>query len=591
MDRFPPLGRKSDFEGTFGEIWLDASGFAHKKFKATTSEADRQHLLELNFLLEKIRPSRQRALKTMFAWPLEIYGTQNSVSGKVSVDGYRMPAAGPEFQLTLPWRDPSWDKKRSATLDWLVDENARTQPNLSKPLPSVPLGERIEIAYQFLLACRELWGAGCVYGDFSYKNILWTGGPTPSVLLLDTDTISANPKIDRKIHSPYFREFIDTSESASAKDVKLAMLVVWRVLFGGLRSTPDAPGDQRGPQFRAVVGAIKNAWRSGRDTDAYDVITELHGKRDDSLIRSHLQAALELDTVYARQVLDHKPHSLNGSERDLFREAAEQLKMEEKYERRTRRRRSPTLSSTFSFDIASWYEFDILNQESLFEAFRDGDFEIIATEFPRATSTSPNLHVIRRAVEHALVEVPTPKVSTMAIPRGSEIQFAWPPGDWINQAVLALYASDGSVLRTHTFQRGITTTRLRITNNSSQIIDTIEMAWAANSEDTKVQVISPSTWRCQFSAIASANPTKSTIPVTPQSAAPQWTPAGAPNPTVPAILVPSAQRTVPAHRLLAQRPHQTVVQSGGRRRIRQFTTSARLKLNDFIGKTRRGRRT
>jgi hypothetical protein len=591
MDPFPLLGRKSDFEGTFGEIWLDTSGFAHKKFKATTPEADRQHLLELNFLLERIRPSRQRTLKTMFAWPLEIYGTQNSASGKVSVDGYRMPAAGPEFELTLPWRDPSWDKKRSATLDWLVDENARTQPNLSKPLPSVPLGERIEVAYQFLLACRELWGAGCVYGDFSYKNILWTGGPTPGVLLLDTDTISVNPKIDRKIHSPYFREFIDTNESASVKDAKLAMLVVWRILFGGLRSTPDEPGNQHGPQLRAVVGAIKKAWRSGKDSDACDVMSELHGKRDDSLIRSQLQAALEADAVFARQVLDHEPHSLNGSERDLFREAAEQLKTEEKYERRPRRRRSPTLSSTFSFDVASWYEFDILNQELLFAAFRDGDFEIIATELPRVTSTSPNLHVIRRAVEHALVEIPTPKVSTTAIPRGSEIHFAWPPGDWINQAVLALYAPDGSLLRTHTFQRGVTTTRLRITNNSSQIIDSIEMAWAANSEDTKVQVIAPTTWRCQFSAIAGSHQMVSTMPVTPRSAAPQWIPAGAPSPTAPGLLVPSLQRTVPAHRLLDQRPRQTVTQSRGRGPIGQLARRFIMGVADRLSKTRNRMRT
>jgi hypothetical protein len=591
MDPFPLLGRKSDFEGTFGEIWLDTSGFAHKKFKATTPEADRQHLLELNFLLERIRPSRQRTLKTMFAWPLEIYGTQNSASGKVSVDGYRMPAAGPEFQLTLPWRDPSWDKKRSATLDWLVDENARTQPNLSKPLPSVPLGERIEVAYQFLLACRELWGAGCVYGDFSYKNILWTGGPTPGVLLLDTDTISVNPKIDRKIHSPYFREFIDTNESASVKDAKLAMLVVWRILFGGLRSTPDEPGNQHGPQLRAVVGAIKKAWRSGKDSDACDVMSELHGTRDDSLIRSHLQAALELDTVFARQVLDHEPHSLNGSERDLFREAAEQLKTEEKYERRPRRRRSPTLSSTFSFDVASWYEFDILNQELLFAAFRDGDFEIIATELPRVTSTSPNLHVIRRAVEHALVEIPTPKVSTTAIPRGSEIHFAWPPGDWINQAVLALYASDGSVLRTHTFQRGVTTTRLRITNNSSQIIDSIEMAWAANSKDTKVQVIAPTMWRCQFTAIAGTNQTTVTSPVAPRSAALQWIPAGAGSPTAPAIFVKGSQRTVPAHRLLDQRPRQTVTQSRGKGPIGQLARRFIMGVADRLRKTRNRMRT
>lgn len=560
MKPFPPQGRRSDYEGTFGEIWLDASGSAYKRFKGTITDEDRQHVCELNFLLERSRPSCQRTLKTMFAWPLEIYGSQNSVTGKVSVDGYRMPAAGPEFELSLPWRDPTWETRRSATLDWLVDEHARSQPNLSRSLPAVPLSDRIEIAHQFMLACRELWGVGCVYGDFSFKNILWSSGSTPTVLLLDTDTISTNPRIDRRVHSPFFVEYIDVNEPALVKDVKLAMLVVWRILHGGLRSSPNDSGGQYGPQFRALVSAIKKTWHSGDNSDAHEVINELHLNRDDSLIRNQLQAVLQSDAVFARQVRDHEPASPTAQERDVLREAADQLKTEVKYERR-KRQRSPSLSSIFSFDVASWYEFDILNQELLFAAFRDGDFDVIASEFPRVTSTSPNLHVVRRAVEHALVEVPTPNVSTTTIPRGSEIQFAWPPGDWINQAVLALYAPDGSVLRTHTFQRGVTTTRMRISNNSSQVIETVEMAWAANSEDTKIQVISPTSWRCRFSAIAGPNQAAVAQPGLSISAAPQWVATPAPTAVAPTVLVQASRRTVPAHRLLDQRPKQTPMSS------------------------------
>jgi len=559
MDTFPPQGRPSDFQGTFGEVWLDSAGFAYKRFKSATSDSDRQPVLELNFLLEKSRPSCQRILKTNFAWPLEIYGTLNSRTGKVSVDGYRMPAAGPEFELSLPWRDPLWEKVKSATLDWLIDESVRRQPNLSRPLPTVPLAERIEIAHQFMIACRELWGSGCVYGDFSYKNILWSGGPTPTVLLLDTDTISVNPKVDRRIHSPYFREFIDVNEPASVKDVKLAMLVVWRILHGGLSSSPRDPDNQHGPQFRPVVSAIKKAWHSGNDSDAHDVINELHRNRQDSLIRNQLQAVLESGEVFARQVLDHQPKLSSTDERNLFRDAAEQVKREVMYERRPRRRRSPLLSSIFSFDVASWYKFDILNQELLFAAFRDGDFDVIASEFPRVSATSPNLAVIRRAVEHALVEVPTPNVSTTVIPRGTEIQFAWPPGDWINQAVLALYAPDSSVLRTYTFQRGATTPRLRISNSSTQIIETVEMAWAANNEKANVQVISPSTWSCRFSVIAGPTPAAAAPPVPTVSAPRGWVTTPAPNVAAPAVSVKPSQRPVPAHQRLPQQPPQARV--------------------------------
>jgi len=556
MKAFPPQGRRCDYEGTFGEIWLDASGFVYKRFKGATTDADRQSVCELNFLLERSRPSCQRILKTMFAWPLEIYGLQNSVTGKVSVDGYRMPAAGPEFELSLPWRDPTWETRRSATLDWLVDEHARSQPNLSRSLPAVPLSDRIEIAHQFMLACRELWGAGCVYGDFSFKNILWSSGSTPTVLLLDADTISTNPRTDRRIHSPFFVEYIDVNEPALVKDVKLAMLVVWRILHGGLRSSPNDSGGQYGPQFRPVVSAIKKAWHSGKDSDAHDVINELHRNRQDTLIRNQLQAVLESGEVFARQVLDHEPKLSSADERNLFRDAAEQVKREVIYERRPRRRRSPLLSSIFTFDVASWYKFDILNQELLFAAFRDGDFDVIASEFPRVTATAPNLAVIRRAVEHALVEVPTPNVSTTVIPRGTEIQFAWPPGDWINQAVLALYAPDSSVLRTYTFQRGATTPRLRISNSSTQIIETIEMAWAANNEKANVQVISPSTWSCRFSVIAGPAPAAAAPPVPTVSASRGWVTTPAPNIAAPAVSVKPSQRPVPAHQRLPLQPTQ-----------------------------------
>lgn len=507
MSRFPDFGRPCDKEGSFGEIWFDKPNrIAYKKFKATAGRRDREQIIQLKFVLERSRPSTQRIFTTQFAWPLEVYGQQTADGEWSTIDGYSMPMASDRFVMQMPWRDPTWDTQKISDLQWLVAEEYRNQATFSKPLPDIEVPERVEVAHQLLLACIALWESGCHYGDFSFTNIIWTANPLPAIMFLDADTISTDRNVDRRVHSAYFKEFVDVGRPAIEKDVVFATLAVWRILYGGLSSTPDDPSKDLGRQFNDVKSSVKAAWKTG-SLDSIQVVRDrLQAVRSEAFIRSRFEEELNSQQVFARLLLEHELPRASKDEQQMIKEAREQLRREEEFEKKPHRKRKPTLSSLFTFDAATATEFDVLNDQLLRAAFRDGDFDAIANELPRVRSTSANLEIIRRAVEHALVETPLPKIASLPIPRGVEIQFAWPPGDWINRAILTVLAPAGAILRSYQFERGRTSTRMRITSTSGQIIDAIEMAWAAGNGDDTMIVESPSKWRCSFASLAGAMP-------------------------------------------------------------------------------------
>ena len=128
-------------------------------------------------------------------------------------------------------------------LIYLIDKSWWNSPVVDTPEPTISLEQRIELCHHLITTLLLLWESGAVYGDFSFKNLIWALEPHPKIMFLDADTASADNNYDRGLHSPGWREFVaaNLNLSPKQKDFRLCALAIWRILGQNPRSQPDDP--------------------------------------------------------------------------------------------------------------------------------------------------------------------------------------------------------------------------------------------------------------------------------------------------------------------------------------------------------------
>lgn len=481
-----------------GVLWIDPtnSKLLIKKFKTPHNRAESQLLIELNNLLYEIRPSAKETLKQNFAWPINLYGTTSSITA------IQIPLAPKSFFRDIKMLGDTDTKIMQ--LQYLVDKDWWQSAVVETREPKLSLEDRIELSHHMLTTLLTLWDSGGVYGDFSFRNLIWSTEPTPRIMFLDADTATANNSYDRQIHSPGWKEHLLPGLNPLQKDLRLSALAIWRIFSQTLRGYPDDQNLTNSlihlqPEVRL---AIQNLWSDMKLASANTLHSVLHQYRDDRYIKLLFENAMK--DGFAKHAIQHKPHTPTKSEEDQLSRVANWIEIEQQFE--AKRGRSQARfgrihgnNPDFVLDVTNApAPVDFTKPESVINAFRDGDFALIAENFDQFSPSSPQFQFVKRAVEHALVEEPVPAVDFIAGTDYFQANWVFPAtSNWINRAVMSVFDINGVVLGQKVVQRRATRSGVRIPHD--QQIASISICWRAENS-TNIGIDSPNSWNTRISA-------------------------------------------------------------------------------------------
>lgn len=509
----PTLNGPPVASGNMGELWVDPtnSDLLIKKFKRPHSRAESLLLIQLNNLLYEIRPSAKEALKQNFAWPLNLYGTTSAITA------IQIPLAPKSFFRDIKILGST--ESKLMTLSYLVDKDWWNSPVVETPEPKLFLEDRIEFCHHMLSTLLTLWESGGVYGDFSFLNLIWSTEPTPRIMFLDADTATADNTYDRQSHSPGWREHLKPGLNPLQKDLRLSALTIWRIFSQTLHGHPDNQNFTYSLTLlkSEVRIAIQDLWSNMTIESAYDLQSVLHKYRDDRYIKLLLENAVR--EGFARHIIQNIPHAPTKSEADKVSKATNWIDIEKQYE--IKRGRSQARfgrihgnNHDFVLDVTNApTPADFTKPESLVNAFRDGDFVLIAENLDQFNSSSSQINFVTRAVEHALVEEPVPSVDFLEGNGVYQVNWVFPATTtWINRAVVTVLDSNGVVLTQKIFQRKLTRSSVRFSYDPR--IAVISICWRVESP-IGLDVNSPTTWSTRISSTGATTTHRQPIPSSP----------------------------------------------------------------------------
>ena len=504
MRQIPVLNRPPDFEGGLSKLWYDPNNPDQliKKFNSPLDQNETKLLVELNDLLYKIRPSIKERLIRNFSWPLEVFGSEKSATG-ISI-----PLAPKEYFQDV--KTLGEKKKTLMEIVYLIDKSWWDSPIVDTPEPLISLEQRIELCHHLITTLLLLWESGAVYGDFSFKNLIWTLEPYPKIMFLDADTATADNKYDRRLHSPGWREHLLPNLSPQQKDFRLSALLIWRILGQTQRCHP---GDSNLTNFLNKIKsdlrlAIQDLWNEMTFKNAVDLQTSLNEYREDQYIKKQFQEAKQ--DGFARLLVLHTPKNLSQDDLSYLTKAREWQALELNYE--SKRGRSQVRFARLNLNSCEFVPdvvnapsvADISRPETFWSTMRDGDFSLIAENFDRFDASSEFLPFVQRAVEHALVELDPPSVNLVDEFTGMTMSWTFPPSaNWVNGAVVSIFDVNGQVMVTKTFSRKPALSRATFTRSPNTA--SIEIRWkSVNAQG--VEVVSPSAWSQRITVLPSRAP-------------------------------------------------------------------------------------
>ena len=488
----PSLSGPPDLNGNMGDLWIDPTnpGFLIKRFKTPLNAHESKLLIDLNILLYDIRPSSKETLEQNFAWPIEVFGTERSITA------IKIPFALSNYFREIEYL--SEKKNLLMELAYLVDKAWWHSPAVNSKEPDISLEQRIEFCHNLITTLLALWESGAVYGDFSYRNLIWALTPTPRIMFLDADTATADNSYDRKLHSAYWAEHLLPNLTPPQKDFRLAALAVWRILGQNIRTHPDDPNylnalNSVGPDLRV---AIKDLWNGMKLDSAYELQKVLHTYRSDEYISELLRTSKQQG--FARHSLLHIPHNPSRAETTFIEQASFWLQIEKEFENKRGRAqirfgRLNGNNPDFVFDVISApTSVDITRPENFWNAFRDGEFELIAENKDRFEMSSPLIPFVTRAIEHALVEIQTPSVIFTTTQSTFETRWTFPAAvNWVDHAMMTVRDASGTVLAQQIFRRKPTRSGVNLPRDPN--IASIEIGWVVENTDG-LRVMAPSVW-------------------------------------------------------------------------------------------------
>jgi uncharacterized protein YegL len=174
----------------------DATPLAYKRFTVHHVEQARSAAAVVEFRA-RLTAAERGMLDRYAAWPRAIVEDSSGV-----VSGLLMPLIPPEF-FSLQ-HDPATGRLVSTPRDmgWLI-ATAEQRNAAGLDLPEVKHSERLVLLAQLVFIIGWLHARGWVFGDLSYKNVVFALGP-PRLMLLDCDGAAALSDFTRRQPSTIF---------------------------------------------------------------------------------------------------------------------------------------------------------------------------------------------------------------------------------------------------------------------------------------------------------------------------------------------------------------------------------------------------
>ena len=354
------------------------------------------------------------------------------------------------FSLTAAGRT----KEVLLQLKYLMDSKYFSGKAISSAKPNVSEQDRLEIAIELVDAIQVVHHHGLVYGDVSSNNMCGRLGDTPSVFLLDADSI-VTPDIRAKnpVRTPGW-PVPDNLDPVEA-DRSLISLFVWRFMLEDPNALPNISAIPRFhlSEAKQFVSTLISCYESGRESDFLELSHGLRLVRDDSRdSRAILRAA---NSHFARNVIREAVEAKSDADKNIVAKAQSQVVFERLVESSsgTRQRvlisRSVHRSDGFKLDLSPTITASA--PPSTITELREMILDARETELALhlANGDLKNLESetwLPRAIEHAIIEAGFATLSTRNSVESSVIHWTWPAAPYVNYAELRIKLSSGKVL-------------------------------------------------------------------------------------------------------------------------------------------------
>jgi len=447
--QFPRVSR-GDFvnSGGMGSVYADPrnNDLYLKQFNTPLKGDQAEMLLRLIEVQRWARPSDKEILLTRFSWPTEGFGTPDNIIG------YAMPKAPRDayFSLTAAGRT----KEVLLQLKYLMDSRYFSGKAISSAKPNVSEQDRLEIAIELVDAIQVVHHHGLVYGDVSSNNMCARLGDSPSVFLLDADSI-VTPDIRAKnpVRTPGW-PVPDNLDPVEA-DRSLISLFVWRFMLEDPNALPNISAIPRFhlSEAKQFVSTLISCYESGRESDFLELSHGLRLVRDDSRdSRAILRAA---NSHFARNVIREAIEAKSDADKNIVAKAQSQVVFERLVESSTGTRQRILISR--SVHRADGFKLDLsptitasappATETELREMILDARETELALHLAngdlKGLESDTWLH---RAIEHAIIEAGFATLSTRNSVESSIIHWTWPAAPYVNYAELRIKLSSGKVL-------------------------------------------------------------------------------------------------------------------------------------------------
>jgi len=390
-------------------------------------------------------------LLTRFSWPVEGYGVTGNIVG------FSMPKAPADayFSLTTAGRT----SQQLLQMKFLMDKNYFNRKAVTSAKPNINEQDRLEIAIDLHDAIHTVHRHGLVYSDYSGNNLVVRLGVTPSVFILDADSITT-PELREKhpIKSPTWD--VPNGLDPIQSDRALFALWCWRFLIEEYSVYPsvDETHKFQSLQSKSLVNALIETYKTGWQHTFEALSIELRSIRDDS--RDTLAIHRSYESGFARYVIRESAEIKSEIDREIVSLAESHLAKERLIESSIPLRQRILLSrethttSHFKLDLPpSITSYSAPQTEIDFEEMlREARETEIALHFSNGSlSKFENHPLLGRAVEHGLVEAGLASITSRTAIETADVQWTWPVSPYVNYARIQIKSPRKTI--THEIER------------------------------------------------------------------------------------------------------------------------------------------
>lgn len=437
-----PNVTKNEFvnSGGFASVYRDP-GFPDRYLKKLNSPLTgelAQMLERLIDIQQWARPSDRATFLTRFSWPVEGFGASGNIMG------FSMPKAPDDayFSLTTAGRT----SQQLLQMKFLMDKNYFNRKAVTSAKPNINEQDRLEIAIDLHDAIRTVHRHGLVYSDYSGNNLVVRLGITPSVFILDADSITT-PELREKhpIKSPTWD--VPNGLDPLQSDRALFALWCWRFLIEEYSVYPTVNEIHKFHhlQSKTLVNALIETYNSGQEHVFDSLSHELRNIRDDS--RDSLAIKRGYESGFARYVIRESAETQSEIDKETVALAEIHLAKERLIESSIPLRQRILLSR--ETHTSSHFELDLppsitsyappQTQAELEEMLRDARETEIALHFSNGSLTKFERHpLLDRAIEHGLVEAGLASITSRIAIESAEVQWTWPVSPFVNYAQIQI---------------------------------------------------------------------------------------------------------------------------------------------------------